>query len=36
LGRAIANDGETKDEALNDTLFKAYWEDPEFKDLAES
>lgn len=34
LARAFQNDGEFKDEALNDPAFKPYWEDPEFKDLA--
>lgn len=35
LRRAIANDGEFKDEALNDPAFRDYWHDPEFKDIAE-
>lgn len=35
LSKAIANDGEYKDEALNDTAFREYWNDPKFKDLAE-
>ena len=33
--RAIANDGEFKDEALNDAAFRDYWNDPAFKDMAE-
>lgn len=36
LSRAIANDGECKDEALNDSAFREYWNDPQFKDLAEA
>ncbi len=36
LARAIANDGECKDEALNDSAFREYWNDPQFKDLAEA
>jgi tetratricopeptide (TPR) repeat protein len=36
LSRAIANDGEYKDEALNDAAFREYWNDPQFKDLAEA
>ena len=35
LGLAIKNDGEFKDEALNDPAFRDYWNDPSFKDLAE-
>ena len=35
LNLAIKNDGEFKDEALNDPAFRDYWNDPEFKDLAE-
>ncbi len=35
LARAIGNDGEFKDEALNDPAFKEYWADPAFKDIAE-
>ena len=35
LTRAIANDGEYKDEALNDPAFRDYWNDPAFKDVAE-
>ena len=35
LSRAIANDGEYKDEALNDAAFRNYWNDPAFKDIAE-
>ena len=35
LSRAIANDGEFKDEALNDAAFRDYWNDPAFKDMAE-
>jgi tetratricopeptide (TPR) repeat protein len=35
LKRSIAYDVEFKDEALNDKCFKEYWEDPEFKDVAE-
>jgi len=36
LARAIHNDGEFKDDALNDPAFRQYWNDPAFKDLAES
>lgn len=36
LGLAIKNDGEFKDEALNDPAFRDYWNDPAFKDLAEA
>ncbi len=36
LGLAIKNDGEFKDEALNDPAFRDYWNDPNFKDLAEA
>jgi tetratricopeptide (TPR) repeat protein len=35
LTRAIANDGEFKDEALNDPAFRDYWNDAQFKDVAE-
>ncbi len=35
LTRAIANDGEFKDEALNDPAFRDYWNDAAFKDIAE-
>jgi tetratricopeptide (TPR) repeat protein len=36
LGKAFANNGqELKDEALNEPIFKPYWNDPAFKDLAE-
>ncbi|MCE9582853.1 MAG: HEAT repeat domain-containing protein [Planctomycetes bacterium] len=35
LKKSIAFDGEFKDEALNEKSFKEYWEDPEFKDVAE-
>lgn len=35
LTRAIANDGEYKDEALNDPAFREFWNDPAFKDIAE-
>ena len=35
LSRAIANDGEYKDEALNDPAFREYWNDRAFKDVAE-
>lgn len=35
LKRALGNNGEFKDEALNDAAFKTYWNDPEFRDLAE-
>ena len=35
LTRAIKNDGEFKDEALNDPAFREYYNDPAFKDLAE-
>jgi tetratricopeptide (TPR) repeat protein len=36
LALAIKNDGEFKDEALNDPAFRDYWNDPAFKDLAEA
>jgi uncharacterized protein YoxC len=36
LTLAIKNDGEFKDEALNDPAFRDYWNDPSFKDLAEA
>lgn len=36
LARAVRHDGEFKDEALNDLAFREYWNDPAFKDLAES
>jgi tetratricopeptide (TPR) repeat protein len=36
LTRAVANDGEFKDEALNDEAFRDFWNDPAFKDLAEA
>ena len=36
LARAFQNDGEFKDEALNDPAFKDYWDDPSFKDIAET
>jgi tetratricopeptide (TPR) repeat protein len=36
LNLAIKNDGDFKDEALNDPAFRDYWNDPSFKDLAES
>ncbi|MBI2931137.1 MAG: tetratricopeptide repeat protein [Planctomycetes bacterium] len=35
LAQAIANDGEVKDEALNDAAFRDYWNDPAFKEIAE-
>lgn len=35
LKKATTFDPEFQDEALNDTCFKEYWEDPEFKDVAE-
>jgi tetratricopeptide (TPR) repeat protein len=35
LKRAISDDGEFKDEALNDPAFREYWNDPAFKDVAE-
>ncbi|MHC4605642.1 MAG: TPR end-of-group domain-containing protein [Planctomycetota bacterium] len=35
LGRAIEKNGEFKDEALNNPAFKPYWNDAEFKDIAE-
>lgn len=35
LRRAVQFDAEFQDEALNDKCFKEYWEDPEFKDIAE-
>jgi tetratricopeptide (TPR) repeat protein len=36
LGQAVASDAEFKDEALNDSSFREYWNDPAFKDLAEA
>ncbi len=36
LALAVKNDGEFKDEALNDPAFRDYWHDPAFKDLAEA
>lgn len=36
LSLAIKNDGEFKDEALNDPSFRDFWNDPAFKDLAEA
>ncbi len=36
LNLAIKNDGEFKDEALNDPAFRDYWNDPAFRDLAEA
>jgi hypothetical protein len=36
LGQAVASDSEFKDEALNDSSFREYWNDPAFKDLAEA
>jgi len=36
LALAIKNDGEFKDEALNDPSFRDFWNDPAFKDLAEA
>lgn len=36
LKRSITFDAEFKDEALNDKAFREYWEDPEFKDVAEA
>lgn len=35
LRRASVHDGEYKDDALNDPAFQDYWNDPEFKDVAE-
>jgi tetratricopeptide (TPR) repeat protein len=35
LRRVVADDGEFKDEALNDPAFREYWNDPAFKDIAE-
>jgi len=35
LALAVRNDGEFKDEALNDPAFRDYWNDPAFKDIAE-
>jgi tetratricopeptide (TPR) repeat protein len=35
LRQASVHDGEFKDEALNDPAFREYWNDPEFKDVAE-
>jgi uncharacterized protein YoxC len=36
LTLAIKYDGKFKDEALNEPAFRDYWNDPSFKDLAES
>jgi tetratricopeptide (TPR) repeat protein len=36
LSLAIKNDGEFKEEALNNPAFRDYWNDPAFKDLAEA
>lgn len=36
LAQAVAADGEYKDEALNDAAFKDYWQDPQFKNVAEA
>ncbi len=36
LALAVKNDGDFKDEALNDLAFREYWNDPAFKDLAEA
>lgn len=36
LTQCFQNDGELKDEALNDPAFRDYWQDPAFKDLAEA
>lgn len=36
LTLAIKNDGDFKDEALNEPAFRDYWNDPAFKDLAEA
>jgi tetratricopeptide (TPR) repeat protein len=36
LSLAIKNDGEFKDEALNDPAFRDFWNDPAFRDLAEA
>jgi tetratricopeptide (TPR) repeat protein len=36
LALAVQNDGEFKDEALNDEEFREFWNDPKFKDLAEA
>jgi tetratricopeptide (TPR) repeat protein len=36
LKKSITFDSEFKDEALNDKAFKEYWEDAEFKDVAEA
>jgi tetratricopeptide (TPR) repeat protein len=35
LKKAFVIDSELKDEALNDTIFKPYWNDRDFKNLAE-
>lgn len=36
LSRAVKLDTELKDEALNDSLFKNYWNNPDFKDITET
>jgi len=36
LRQASAHDGEFKDEALNDPAFREFWNDSEFKDIAEA
>lgn len=36
LAKSFQNNGEYKDEALNDPHFKEYWNDRAFKDLAEA
>jgi len=35
LTRAFQNDGEYKDEAINDISFREYWNDPAFRNLTE-
>ncbi len=36
LEKSVSIDGEYKDEALNDEAFKEFWDDRDFKDLAEA
>jgi len=36
LSHTFQNDGQYKDEAINDISFKEYWHDPAFKNLTEA
>lgn len=36
LAKALQNDGEYKDEAINDPAFREYWNDPTFRNLTEA